>query len=163
MAKLADATDLKSVASKEAYRFDPGLGDHVSNMPRPIKFQEAYQGLRNEGLGIISSAFVAVVWLFFGVKVESVKNWPPSPPPVSKPIVDIQDAFVCGPSLWGYPVNYPQSHVPDGHRVTNGKMIRTSTIIKVQGDIVETERTIYNVLNWDDSLLPRPQNTHPAH
>lgn len=84
---------------------------------------------------------------------------------VGKPVVDIEQAFVFGGSLWGYPKNYPQEHVhPEAeHGISGVKLIRTSTIVSIQHDLVETLRTIYNVLSWDESMFPRPNDTHPLH
>lgn len=58
-----------------------------------------------------------------------------------KPIVSIQDAIIIGSRMYGYPVNHPNMPV-------NGKQVVTSPILKVDGDRVETENSIYNVLNW---------------
>lgn len=58
-----------------------------------------------------------------------------------KPIVSIQDAIIIGSRMYGYPVNHP-------NLAHQGKQVVTSYILKVENDRVETENTVYNVLNW---------------
>ena len=67
---------------------------------------------------------------------------------MSKPSVQIADAFVFGDRLCGKPLDYPEEHQHRAGAVTNGRTVITSKIIKVDGDTVETQRTIYNVVNW---------------
>jgi hypothetical protein len=37
---------------------------------RPIRLREAYAGLRNNGCGWFTSAFLAVIWWLGGVEIE---------------------------------------------------------------------------------------------
>lgn len=65
-----------------------------------------------------------------------------------KPLVLIKDAYIDksfhkgeGDILAGIPFNHPNEWL-------NGKLIYSSPIIKVEGDIVETKNTKYVVSNW---------------
>ena len=70
-----------------------------------------------------------------------------------KPVVNIRDAAVL--TSWGLKnyltgvvENYPEDHQAYPGAVTNGKSICSSEIVKIRGWYVETQRTIYFVLNW---------------
>lgn len=65
-----------------------------------------------------------------------------------KPIIDINEAYIIGPHLYGVPVNYPEEHMYYKGAVPPGEYVRTSAIVKHEGNTVETMRTIYNVLTW---------------
>jgi hypothetical protein len=65
-----------------------------------------------------------------------------------KPVVAIRQAVIVNVAsepgkriMFGYPVNHPKERL-------NNKMIRTSNIISIDGDTVETKNTIYNVMDW---------------
>lgn len=63
-----------------------------------------------------------------------------------KPRVQIKDCFVLGDSLYGIPLDHPN---PNG-LVSNEHMVRTSRIVKHHSTrCIETENTIYEILNWD--------------
>ena len=61
----------------------------------------------------------------------------------NKPKIDIKDATDCGGFLMGTVFNHP---VLGSYQ--DGKFIRTSYIVKRDGNTVETRNSIYNVLNW---------------
>jgi hypothetical protein len=61
-----------------------------------------------------------------------------------KPIVNIKDAFIVNGRMFGKPLNHP------GLGVSNMRQVVTSPILQVDGDRVETENTVYNVLSWSD-------------
>lgn len=69
-----------------------------------------------------------------------------------KPRIDLKDAWVdvsMGSGfefLWGIPVNHPTETL-------NGTLVHTSYIVAVRGNEVETKRSVYKVLNWDDSKV----------
>lgn len=65
-----------------------------------------------------------------------------------KPTIDIKDAYILAGMLWGIPVDYPKEHQYYPGAVTPGKEVHTSSIVKHEGNRVETLRSIYNVLNW---------------
>lgn len=67
-----------------------------------------------------------------------------------KPTVDIEDCFLLGDRLYGFPLNYPDNHQGFPGAVSGSKYVVTSPIISRDGNHVETERTIYNVINWMD-------------
>lgn len=48
--------------------------------------------------------------------------------------------------LWGKPVDHPRE-------VWNGKLIHTSYIQAVRGNLVETKYSVYNVLSWDEKKI----------
>ena len=86
----------------------------------------------------------------------------PTPASASKPHVDIYDAYIdrhlrfarLGGEwehtrhLYGKTYDYPVDHMDFPGCVTPGKEIVTSPIIRHDGDLVETERTIYHVKSW---------------
>lgn len=49
--------------------------------------------------------------------------------------------------LWGRPTDH---EIP----AFNGTLVHTSYIVEMRGDVVETKRSVYNILNWDESKLP---------
>ena len=65
-------------------------------------------------------------------------------PVTVKPIVNIKDAFIVNGRMFGKPLNHP------GLGVSNMRQAVTSPIIQVDGDRVETENTVYNVLSWSE-------------
>lgn len=71
----------------------------------------------------------------------------------AKPIIDLKDAWVdtsLGEGfefLWGRPTNHETPSF-------NGTLVHTSYIVEMRGDVVETKRSVYNILNWDESKLP---------
>lgn len=75
---------------------------------------------------------------------------------MTKPTVQIKDAKIldhdcygsCAPILYGTPIDYPDEHQYRQGALTNGFPIYTTKIVHQDGDIVETHRTIYKVLNW---------------
>lgn len=66
----------------------------------------------------------------------------------TKPVVNINNAYIEGNLLYGYPENYPEEHCYYPGAVTNTKLIHTSPIVRKEEDYVETERTIYFVKSW---------------
>lgn len=64
-----------------------------------------------------------------------------------KPEVDITDASIIKwhgsdkEVLVGIPINHPNQYL-------NGQEIRSSAIVKIEGNTVETRNTLYNVLSW---------------
>ena len=72
---------------------------------------------------------------------------------VTKPTVQIKNCtLVNHPSgcqvLTGIVLDYPDEHQGFPGAVTNGQWVRTSAVVKVDGNTVDTLRTIYNVQNW---------------
>lgn len=68
-----------------------------------------------------------------------------------KPTVNISNASFVGNRLHGTVHNYPESHMVEPGCVSNNVgTVLTSRIIYHRDDIVETERTIYNVLSWKE-------------
>lgn len=70
-----------------------------------------------------------------------------------KPVVQIKDACIVGDPeivqvLFGTVLDYPEEHMVYEKAVTNGHIVRTSKIVEIRGDVVETERTIYQVQSW---------------
>jgi hypothetical protein len=65
-------------------------------------------------------------------------------PVTVKPIVNIKDAFIVNGRMFGKPLNHP------GFGVSNMRQVVTSPILQVDGDRVETENTVYNVLSWSE-------------
>ena len=70
-----------------------------------------------------------------------------------KPTVQIKDCELLDhPSgcqvLTGIVLDYPDEHQGFPGAVTNGRWVRTSAVVSVDGITVETLRTIYNVQNW---------------
>ena len=65
-------------------------------------------------------------------------------PVTVKPIVNIKDAFIVNGRMFGKPLNHP------GLGVSNMRQVVTSPILQVDGDRVETENTVYNVLSWSE-------------
>lgn len=74
-----------------------------------------------------------------------------------KPIIDLNKAWVddsmgdgCN-FLWGRPVNHPVENL-------NDTLVWTSYIVAVRGNVVETKRSVYNVLSWDkDKIHPQAE------
>ena len=69
-----------------------------------------------------------------------------------KPTVQIKDCQLLDhPSgcqvLTGIVLDYPDKHQGFPGAVTNGRWVRTSAVVSVDGITVETLRTIYNVQN----------------
>lgn len=71
---------------------------------------------------------------------------------MQKPIVQIKDCFILPDGtnqiLTGIPIDYPDEHQYYPGALENGKRVFTSAIVSVDGDTVETSRTIYKVQNW---------------
>jgi hypothetical protein len=65
-----------------------------------------------------------------------------------KPTVKITDASLFGNRLYGITQEYPKEHMAYENCVTPGNYVRTSTVVKVDGNLVETQRTIYDVVSW---------------
>lgn len=70
-----------------------------------------------------------------------------------KQIIDIKEAWIdksyTKPHyefLWGRPENHPIESL-------NGIKIHTSPIKRVDGNLVETMNSIYNVLSWDEKKI----------
>ena len=71
----------------------------------------------------------------------------------TKPTVQITDCYLEGhPSgcqiLSGIPQDYPDEHQGYPGALRNGHRVWTSAVVSVEGDTVETLRTIYKVQNW---------------
>lgn len=72
--------------------------------------------------------------------------------PSAKLTVDLKDAWIdvsMGKGcefLWGIPVNHPSE-------LMNGKITHTSYIVSLNGNVVETKRSVYNILNWDENKV----------
>ena len=66
-----------------------------------------------------------------------------------KPTVKIRNASVAFGRLYGITDDYPKEHMGYEGCVTPGHTIQTSKIVKQDGDVIETERTIYNVTSWE--------------
>lgn len=73
-----------------------------------------------------------------------------------KPLVEIKDAHIVGDRLYGVPVNHPSPYV------SNTTVVVTSPIIKNDGENVETQNTMYEVLNWYDPTQPYREGVRPA-
>jgi hypothetical protein len=69
-----------------------------------------------------------------------------------KPIVHIKDAMIFNNRLMGVVIDYPEEHQGYPGAVTNGKDVITSSIVSIEGDTVETQRTIYHVDSWVKSM-----------
>ena len=74
----------------------------------------------------------------------------------TKPMVQIKDCLLVDhPSgcqvLTGIVLDYPDEHQGFPGAVTNGRWVCTSAVVNVDGNDVETLRTIYNVQNWIDN------------
>ena len=67
---------------------------------------------------------------------------------MTKPIVHIKDAMFFNNRLMGVVIDYPEEHQGYPGAVTNGKDVITSSIVSIEGDTVETQRTIYHVDSW---------------
>ena len=70
-----------------------------------------------------------------------------------KPEIKILNAFVMGNRLYGDVLNYPVEHeyfpgAVNGDGTKEVKSVVTSTIVRVDGDTIETERSIYKVQSW---------------
>ena len=71
----------------------------------------------------------------------------------TKPTVQITDCYLEDhPSgcqiLSGIPQDYPDEHQGYPGALRNGHRVWTSAVVSVEGDTVETLRTIYKVQNW---------------
>jgi hypothetical protein len=71
----------------------------------------------------------------------------------NKPTVQIADCYLENhPSgcqiLSGIPLDYPDEHQYYSGALRNGHRVWTSAVVSVEGDTVETLRTIYKVKNW---------------
>lgn len=82
---------------------------------------------------------------------------------MTKPTVQIKDAYITEIGYWsdsnlgilsGIPLDYPDEHQYRLGALENGKRVWTSAIVKQEGNVVETRRTIYHVLNWIDQPDP---------
>lgn len=71
-----------------------------------------------------------------------------------KPVIHIRNAgFIDYPFthqrvLRGIVEDYPEDHMYYPGCVTNGGYVTTSAVVSVDGDTVETKRSIYKVLSW---------------
>ena len=65
-----------------------------------------------------------------------------------KPTVKITDASLFGDRLYGITQEYPKEHAVYEGCVIPGRYIRTSPVVKVEGNLVETQRTVYDVVSW---------------
>lgn len=73
-----------------------------------------------------------------------------------KPVVQIKNAFIVFKDeaceipnfLVGFPLDYPEEHMESPGDISGKKFIRTSSIVRRGENFVETERTLYKVLNW---------------
>lgn len=73
----------------------------------------------------------------------------------TKPTVQIKDCYLERHSpgcriLSGIPLDYPDEHQYYPGALRNGHRVWTSKVVSVDGDTVETLRTIYKVQNWID-------------
>ncbi len=68
--------------------------------------------------------------------------------PSNKPVVDLKDAWIDSSMgkdcrfLWGRPTNHDIGAL-------NGTLVHTSFIVAIEGNVVETKRSVYNILNWE--------------
>ena len=75
-----------------------------------------------------------------------------SAPTNDHPTLTLKDAWIdesMGPRhnfLWGTAVDHPDEKF-------NDKRVHSSYIIKVEGNVVETKRAVYNILNWDTTKV----------
>ena len=70
-----------------------------------------------------------------------------------KPLVDIKDCFLFenwqgNQILTGIPLNYPDEHQYRPGALENGRRVYTSAVVKAEPYTIETQRTIYRVINW---------------
>lgn len=71
-----------------------------------------------------------------------------------KPVIQIRNAsFIYHPithkrELYGIVEDYPEDHMVYPGCLTNGGYVTTSAVVNVDGDTVETKRSIYKVLSW---------------
>lgn len=75
-----------------------------------------------------------------------------------KPTVQIKDCFITNIGfhggklknfiLSGIPIDYPDEHQYRKFDQMNGRRIMTSEIVRHEENVVETTRTVYNVINW---------------
>lgn len=71
-----------------------------------------------------------------------------------KPVIQIRNASFIDyhlpgqRALYGIVEDYPEDHMVYPGCVTNGKYVTTSVVVNVDGDTVETKRSIYKVLSW---------------
>lgn len=77
---------------------------------------------------------------------------------MQKPIVKITGAFIIGNRLFGVVHDYPESHHAYSGCVTNGREVTTSPIVSINktldGDVVETQRTLYRVTWAEQGFVP---------
>lgn len=71
----------------------------------------------------------------------------------NKPTVQIKDCYIFENYLGinilsGITVDYPDEHKAYPGCLSNGERVYTSAVVAVDGDTVETLRTIYKVQNW---------------
>ena len=71
---------------------------------------------------------------------------------MTKPIVHISNASIIANRLVGTVHDYPEEHQGYPGAVTNGKGVMTSSIVSIEGDRVETQRTVYIVDSWVKSM-----------
>lgn len=76
---------------------------------------------------------------------------------VGKPSIDLEGAWVDDSMgdgynfLWGIPTNHES-------KVLNGTLVHTSYVVAVRGNVVETKRSVYNILSWDkDKIHPQAE------
>lgn len=67
---------------------------------------------------------------------------------MTKPVVNINNAFIENNRLYGITENYPKEHGVYEGCVSNTTLVQTSPIVHKEEDYVETERTIYFVKSW---------------
>lgn len=82
---------------------------------------------------------------------------------VLKPTVQIKDCTLMPGGdgkerLWGTVLDYPDEHQCYEGAVTNSKPVITSPVVKVCGQYVETQRTIYFVQNWLQDEQPKSED-----
>lgn len=75
-----------------------------------------------------------------------------------KPIVKIQDCSLLytlssNKMLTGIPMDYPDEHQAYPGCLSNGRRVYTSKVVSVEGNTVETLRTIYEVQNWLEEFV----------
>lgn len=72
---------------------------------------------------------------------------------MTKPIVDIFDCYIYKnyadqDILTGAPLNYPSDHSYRPGAVVNLQRVNTTAVVYRMGNMVETQRTKYRVINW---------------
>lgn len=71
---------------------------------------------------------------------------------MTKPTVHIKNAYINNNRLLGVVLDYPDDHQGYPGAVTNGHAVITSPIVSHEGNVVETQRTIYHVDSWIDCV-----------